>query len=185
MTNIQVPELWRIMSSSYENKIYKSPFIPKNHVRMYKNNKNDIYATKDGYMKFTLDKRLESKIITNHEYDSAIENYNNTLKYIQNSNCTDSKIKRYLYHNRLQVPTLLNTKNIENNIANLSDIDKRVLEEVIKFQEDIKKNLTDKQLLTYNDIGFIIYGKPSCGLPVSNSIRKLYQTYYEKTYINF
>ena len=63
MSDIEIPELWRTMTCSYDNNLYKKPYLPNNNLKMYRKKIYDIYATKDGYMKFTLDKRLEYKII--------------------------------------------------------------------------------------------------------------------------
>ena len=190
MSDIENPELWRTMTSNYENNIYKKPYLPNNNLKMYRKKKYDIYATKDGYMKFTLDKRLEYKIIDKNEYDDAIENYNNYIKNINYSEIKNeikqSKIRRYLSVNRLDTPKLLVKKDIEKNIKNLSDTDLKVLDIIYKFQKDIQENLTKKKLLTYNEIGFEIYNKDSCGMAIGNSIRNLYNTFYPITiYHNF
>ena len=189
MSDIEIPELWRTMTSNYENNIYKKPYLPNNNLKMYRN-KYDIYATKDGYMKFTLDKRLEYKIIDKNEYDNAIENYNNYIKNINYSEIKNeinqSKIRRYLSVNRLDTPKLLDKKDIEKNIKNLSDTDLKVLNIIYKFQKDIRENLTKKKLLTYNEIGFEIYDKYGCGKTIGSSIRNLYNTFYPITiYHNF
>ena len=188
MSDIEIPELWRIMSSNYENNIYKKPYLPNNNLKIYRKKIYDIYATKDGYMKFTLDKRFESKIIDKDEYDDAIENYNNYIKNINYSEIKNeikqSKIRRYLSVNRLDTPKLLDKKDIEKNIKNLSDTDLKVLDIIYKFQKDIKENLTQEKLLTYNQIGFEIYNKDACGMAIGNSIRNLYNTFYPKTIYN-
>ena len=187
MSDIEIPELWRTMTCSYDNNLYKKPYLPNNNLKMYRN-KHDIYATKDGYMKFTLDKRLEHNIINQIEYDNAIKNYNNYIININYSEIVndknESKIRRYLSVNRLDTPKLLDRKDIEKNIKNLSDPDLDILRIIYKFQKDIQENLTQRRLLTYNEIGFEKYNKYSCGKAVGNSIRNLYNTFYPKTIYN-
>ena len=166
-------ELWKVMSSEPEKCITTlkkgtGSGINSGYI------KGDFLATKDGWMGYTLQKRLENNIITVSEYETAMNDYNNISSNIDK--IKNSKKKRYLSSDRLAIPVI----NISN--KNLSEFDKKVEQAIC----ELSKKYTG--LFTYTTISdYLKLNKINGALICSNSVKRLWDHYYDRSnvYKNF
>lgn len=177
--NNQVPELWRICSTTSINY-----FLDKNNTQFKMedtgrgvnsgNEKCDYLATKDGWMKFSLEKRLEANILTEEEYKYAFECYETIRNNLSVEEWTKINYSKdiYLIHQNFEIPILNNNINKKK----LTPFQTKLHNCILDLQKTTKGLITYKTLTEYYKK---IYNTNHKELCISTGIKKLYQLYYK------
>lgn len=163
---MEIPQLWKVMSSE-----------PEKLLTSYKKNtgsginkgteKGDYLATKDGWMKFKLVKRLDNNIITQEEYNNAIREYYEKLKFINEFKISKSRKERYSHSKRLEIPIIDISKNT------LCEFDLKVLNAINELSQQSTGLFTYKKISEHINLK---HGELAC----SQSVRRLWHHYYKR-----
>lgn len=167
----ELPQLWRAMCCQPERSLTS---LKKNtgDGSQHGDEKGDFLATQCGWMGYTLYKRLEFDIITQKEYNIAMNDYhaiNDNIDEIK----SDTKKRRYLDKNRLCIPEKKRSDFIK------SDYVKRVEQAIIDLSKE------KKGLFTYATISEKIGNTRKGAKSVGTAIRKLWEYYYDRSDIYY
>ena len=179
--NNEIPELWRICSTTSikdfldkNNKLFK--VVDKGNGINSGEEICDYLATKDGWHKFSLKKRLKAEIITKEEYKYALECYETIRKNLPDEFWKNKKIRKdlYLVKENLDEPVL--NKNINKNIFPSNFL--KELNECILYLQKVEKGLiTYKKISKYFEKKNQIKKEPC----IASGIKNLYKFYYIRT----
>ena len=178
--NNEIPELWRICSSTSiknfldkNNKLFK--VVDKGNGINSGEEICDYLATKEGWHKFSLKKRLEAEIITAEEYKYALKCYETIRKKLPDE-FWKKKIRKdiYLIEHNLEEPIL--NKNIKNIFP--SNFLKELNECILYLQKTEKGLITYKKISKYFEKKKNKIKKEPC---IASGIKNLYKFYYNRT----
>lgn len=180
MSETKIPELWRICATTSIKY-----FLDKNNKQFKTEDTGtgensgdevcDYLATKDGWMKFSLDKRLEAKIITDKEYNYAFECYENIRKKLSDKQWIKKESKDiYLRKSNFEIPTLNNKVDKKK----LTLFQKKVNDCILDLQKTKKGLITYKTLTEYYKRKYNTNIKEST--IASKGVKNLYKFYYNR-----
>ena len=171
----EIPELWRTFSKKSIKQFLDTKFKYEDTGKGINSGTEigDYLATKDGWMLYTLHKRLEANILTQEEYDYGLYCYNYIRKKLSNSIWEKLGNKHiYLIDDNLNLPER------NNELCKLTLSQERLKNCIIDLQK------TTKGLISYNTISKYYYDKYKINRKepsIANGIKYLYKIYYYKS----